>query len=160
MKKIAFSLLALTAFTLFVPTAHATPTTIYDTFTGSDGIAGSFERTGNTGTIDITKGVAGYFGISAGGPFAMVTVAGDPSEWMFQDGSYGTVDLIDGTSGWYLVSTDHLFLEKITVVDPPAPSATPEPSSVFLLGSGLLMLALGLAWKSRSIRSASMVSAG
>lgn len=151
------SIVALAVIFVFGITPAAKADSFGTTFLGTappsinSSIAGDFYLTTSGGTatagsltIDNTEGVfvAGTYTLSSGG-FLNPTLG----EFVFT-GVGGTIDLFDVNGAWQIefdgenVTNDALEL-------------TPEPSSLLLLGSGLLALAAIVFWKSRSSKSCS-----
>ena len=154
MKKLSFALLTIAALFFAAPVAKANS---YDlAFVGTAPpsadalLVGNFAITTNAAGIatggTITLGdsigsfVAGTYNLTFGG-FLSPTFG----EFVFT-GAGGTIDLFDVNGTWQIE-----YDGENTTND--ALEITPEPSSLMLLGTGLLLLAGGLMWKSRTSKN-------
>jgi hypothetical protein len=97
-------------------------------------------NTATSGSIDIGDNVGpfteGVYNLTFGG-FLSPTYG----EFVFT-GAGGTIDLFDVNGTWQIEIDGENATNDALVI-------TPEPSSLLLLGSGLLILAAGLYWTSR-----------
>jgi PEP-CTERM motif len=102
-----------------------------------------------TGSGSFTVGASGFDGIKAG-TYNLVdfteTALGNFSVFFTAAGG-AKFELQDTAGVWTLENIDIGSSSTVQL------STVPEPSSLSMLGSGLLLLAAGLFWKSRSSRS-------
>jgi hypothetical protein len=154
MKNFFLATIALAAAIAIMPSARADAYnfvgTIDPTLTGSF----NFNQSGNTitsGVLDIVTGgldfMAGIYNYVPGSGSYNV---GGPIVASYSNGTItDTLEYFDSPSGWqWNIENASLTNQPLTV------AASPEPSSLALLGSGLFLLAAGLFAKSRSTSSA------
>ena len=150
MKKLVLVALALAAVLAVAPAAKATPFSYSYGFiaTGNPSLTGnfSFSLSGTTVTgasLDITGGIPGF---PAGNAYTLafgnLNLASGNGLLVFT-GYSDTITLVDILGVWDIQTSGNYNNQGLTVF-------TPEPSSLLFLGTGLLLLAAGLFWKSRS----------
>jgi hypothetical protein len=154
MKKFFFATIALAAAMAIMPSAKADAYNFVGVIDPTLSGSFNFNESGNSiasGTLDIVTGglnfsagiytyVVGSGTYNVGGPIVASYTNGTITD---------TLEYFDGPSGW------EWNIENSSLTNQPlAVQATPEPSSLILLGSGLFLLAGGLFAKSRSTSSA------
>jgi len=148
MKKFIVVVLAFAGALLIAPAAKASSFAYDFVAASSPGVSGVFTIYTNAGG-SVTGGVFDITGVGDAffhpGDYTAVggVLLGGFGSVHFMDGAF-MITLIDDEGVWNILNSS-MSNEALDVS-----AETPEPSSLFLLGTGLFLLAGGLFWKSRS----------